>query len=140
MTDDMPKPMPKPKGGARPGAGRKPNNTRRAALTKQLVEKGLQSAIDMGVSPLHVMRCRMLGLPLETGKLVTDEQFVAAKELAPYLHPRLAAAMVKDVTSSAPATSSERIRRIEQLLLGTASDDQAVEGAIEGGFTEVDPC
>jgi hypothetical protein len=138
MTDDMPKPMPKPKGGARPGAGRKPNNTKRAALTKQLVEKGLQSAIDMGVSPLHVMRCRMLGLPLESGQFVTDDQFVAAKELAPYLHPRLAAAMVKDLTV-APTTSVERIRRIEQLLLETASDDPVDQGTIDGGFVEVEP-
>jgi hypothetical protein len=133
----MPRLMPKPKGGARKGAGRKPNNTRRAALTKQLVEKGLQNAIDMGVSPLDVMRCRMLDQPWN-GKPVTDDQFVAAKELAPYLHPRLAAAMVKDLTV-APTTSVERIRRIEQLLLETASDDPVDQGTIDGGFVEVEP-
>jgi hypothetical protein len=48
--------------------------------------------------------------------------------------------MVKDVTSSAPTTSVERIRRIEQLLLETASDDPVDQGTIESSAVEVDPC
>ena len=128
-------------GGARKGAGRKPGmQTEKTVLARKLAVQGMRSALQLGVSPLDIMRARMLDEPLPNGKRVTDEQYMAARDCAPYMHPKLAMAVVKDMTPAAPTTSSERIKRIEQLLLGTASDDQAVEGAIEGGFTEVDTC
>ena len=136
--DDVPKPMPKPKGGARKGAGRKPNNLKKERLTRELAEQGLQNALQMGLSPLDVMRARMLNEPLPNGGMVSKEQFEAAVACAPYMHPRLAMAVVKDVTAAAPTTSAERIRRIQELLLDTA-DDQAEPGAIESSFIEVEP-
>ena len=137
--DDLSKPTPKPKGGARKGAGRKPNNLKKERLTRELAEQGLQNALRMGLSPLDVMRARMLAEPLSNGMMVSKEQFEAAVACAPYLHPKLAYAVVKDVTSSAPTTSVERIRRIEQLLLETTADDEADQGTIESGAVEVEP-
>jgi hypothetical protein len=127
-------------GGARKGAGRKPGmQTEKTVLARKLAVQGMRSALQLGVSPLDIMRARMLDEPLPNGKRVTDEQYLAARDCAPYMHPKLAMAVVKDVTSSAPTTSVERIRRIEQLLLETASDDQVVEGTAEHSFIEDEP-
>jgi len=69
-----------PRGGARPGAGRRPGgrNRKQAAIAS--------AAADKGVSPveflLSVMRDEEQSMAMRTD---------AAKSVAPYLHPRLAA-------------------------------------------------
>ena len=68
------------RGGARPGAGRKPGQT------TKLNEKARAKALEGGISPLDYMLC-----------ILRDEQnpeavrFEAAKAAAPYVHAKLAA-------------------------------------------------
>lgn len=67
------------RGGARPGAGRKPG-----ALTTKTREIAAQ-ALEGGISPLDYM----LQI-LRDDSLETAQRFEAAKAAAPYVHPRLA--------------------------------------------------
>jgi hypothetical protein len=59
-------------------------------IAEQLLEEGL--------TPLAIMKARMLRRPLSNGTLVTDDQFAAACGLAPYVHPKLTAMAVRDMT------------------------------------------
>lgn len=68
------------RGGARPGAGRKPSAL--TTRTREIAEK----AIEGGQSPLDFMLEQM-----RDEALAKDERFEAAKAAAPYCHPRLAA-------------------------------------------------
>ena len=77
-------------GGARPNAGRKPGQKNRATVLREnFAAEGLSRAMADGVSPLEVLLTVMRGGPKAEG--ITDRQFAAAKEAAPYVHPKLAA-------------------------------------------------
>jgi hypothetical protein len=65
------------------------------------MEQGL-ALLEEHISPLDIMKAAMLRLPLSNGELVDAQQFAAAVALAPYVHPKLNAIMVKDVTNAAP--------------------------------------
>jgi hypothetical protein len=71
-------------------------------IAEQLLEEGL--------TPLAIMKARMLRRPLSNGMLVTDDQFVAACALAPYLHPKLTAMAVRDMTPAVGSGSKIRPR------------------------------
>jgi hypothetical protein len=58
----------------------------------------------------------MLHRPLSNGVVPTDDQFAAACALAPYLHPKLSASIVKDAGSSDAMSPEERRRRVEELM------------------------
>jgi hypothetical protein len=64
----------------------------------------------------------MLHRPLSNGMLVTDDQFAAACALAPYVHPKLTAMAVRDMTPDIGATQIEdptpSIRLLLQHALG----------------------
>lgn len=66
-----------PRGGARPGAGRKPGS--KTVFTKQALEK-----IGEGITPLEYM----LSILRDENESPTN-RFEAAKAAAPYVHPRL---------------------------------------------------
>jgi hypothetical protein len=85
--------------GGHPGAGR-PRGSKDKPR-QQLMEQGL-ALLEEHISPLDIMKAAMLRLPLSNGELVDAQQFAAAVALAPYVHPKLNAIMVKDVTDSAP--------------------------------------
>lgn len=68
------------RGGARPGAGRKPSAL--TQRTREIAEK----AVEGGITPLDFM----LEVLRDTGNS-RDERMEAAKAAAPYIHPRLAA-------------------------------------------------
>jgi hypothetical protein len=68
-----------PRGGARPGAGRKPGSATKR--TREIADR----AADAGLTPLDYM----LGL-LRDESLPPDMRFEAAKAAAPYVHPKLA--------------------------------------------------
>ena len=72
------------RGGARPGAGRKPG-----AATKKTREIADKAAAE-GVSPLEYM----LGV-LRDEKQPTAMRFEAAKAAAPFVHPRLSTVEAK---------------------------------------------
>lgn len=71
-----------PRGGKRPGAGRKKGD----GPTKTMARKKVLTALDNGTSPLDYM------LKVMSGELPYDlHRFEAAKAAAPYMHPRLQA-------------------------------------------------
>ncbi len=71
-----------PRGGARPGAGRKKGE----GPARTLARKKVLTALDNGTSPLDYMLAVMTG-----EKKYEEEKFKAAVAAAPYMHPRLAA-------------------------------------------------
>ena len=71
------------RGGARPGAGRKPGSTTRK--TREIAERAIQE----GLTPLEYM----LAVLRDEGN-ETTVRMDAAKSAAPYIHPRLAAVEV----------------------------------------------
>jgi hypothetical protein len=74
----------------------------------------------------------MLGRRLSNGTLVTDDQFAAACALAPYLHPKLTAMAVQDMTPAIGAQiedSTPSIRLLLQQALG--GDPKVVQGVAE---------
>ncbi len=74
-----------PRGGHRPGAGRKAGSRNRATLERELrAQQGLAAALNGGPLPLVIMLCRMNG-----DRSITEEMFAAAVAAAPYIHPRL---------------------------------------------------
>lgn len=74
-----------PRGGARPGAGRKPGQT--ARITEARAREVTKVAAS-GILPVEVMVKRMREL-WEDGK--KDEAVAVAEKCAPYFHPKLAA-------------------------------------------------
>ena len=70
-------------------------------LDSNLMEQGL-ALLEEHISPLDIMKAAMLRRPLSNGKLVDAQQFAAAVALAPYVHPKLNAVMVRDMTDAAP--------------------------------------
>jgi hypothetical protein len=74
----------------------------------------------------------MLGRRLSNGTLVTDDQFAAGCALAPYLHPKLTAMAVQDMTPAIGAQiedSAPSIRLLLQQALG--GDPKVVQGVAE---------
>ena len=75
----------------------------------------------------------MLRRPLSNGLLVTDDQFAAACALAPYVHPKLTAMAVRDMTPASGAQiedSTPSIRLLLQQAL-TASEPKVIEAELE---------
>jgi hypothetical protein len=65
------------------------------------MEQGL-ALLEEHLSPLDIMKAAMLRRPLSNGELVDAQQFAAAVALAPYVHPKLNAIMVRDMTDAVP--------------------------------------
>ena len=99
-----------PRGGARPGAGRKPG----AAARKTREAADLLAA--EGLTPLEYM------VGLMRGTQEFDEvKFEAAKAAAPYIHPRLAATQVTaSITRSHEDMLDELSREGEEIVSGLA--------------------
>ena len=74
-----------PRGGARPGAGRK-----RGSVTKKTAEISRQAAAQ-GITPLEVMMSAMRSF-YENGDM--EKAVTVAASAAPYMHPRLSASSV----------------------------------------------
>ena len=97
-----------PKGGARPGAGRKPGSV--GKKTQEI----LAGAVSGGITPLEYM-LQVLRDP-ETNKL---EKMDAAKAAAPYIHARLNA-----VDMTAKVQQDERTITDAELLAIAATSRQ----------------
>ena len=101
------------RGGARPGAGRKPGRTPRAV--KELTSRHIMALADLrrtvhaGLLPLEVMLYRMRGIPLPDGTMVTNDMMDAAESAAPYVHPKLQAIAVR--AGDTALTQEERDRQ-----------------------------
>jgi hypothetical protein len=88
------------RGGARPGAGRKPGsaNTR----TREIADR----AAEEGITPLEFLLNAMRDETLERA-----ERFDAAKAAAPYCHPRLSNI---EANGNLAETYEERLRRVAE--------------------------
>src|SRR5271168_4876374 len=105
-------------GGKRPGAGRPKGSVNRARAEQRRIAEQL---LEEGLTPLDIMKARMLRRPLSNGALLTDDQFAAACAMAPYVHPKLTAVAVRDMTPAIGAQiedSSPSIRLLLQQALG----------------------
>ncbi len=93
-----------PRGGKRPGAGRK-----KGSVNKQTRQRRAQikEAAERGVSPLDVM-LEAMRHHHEAGDL--DAAAKVAQAAAPYVHPRLGAVTVK-------GDPAQPIRLIEELVI-----------------------
>jgi hypothetical protein len=103
-----------PAGGRRAGAGRPGGLKNKRTIEAEFrAVAGIEAALADGIMPLDVMLAKMRRQPLN-GELVSDAMFQAACAAAPYLHPKLSAALVKDV--STPVSAEARDARIMELL------------------------
>jgi hypothetical protein len=107
--------------------------TKATTRRRELVERSIRQALISGEMPLDIMRCRMLDQPWN-GKPVSDQQFFAACQMAPYVHPKLAATITKDITPlpSTPGAIDDAIAAL--LKKGQAVIDVEIDGGriIEG--------
>lgn len=83
------------RGGAHPGAGRKQGGKNKATIERELRAAAGLEAAKAGLMPLDVLLARMRGETLPNGHEPTDAQVAAARDAAPYLHPRLATQTLK---------------------------------------------
>lgn len=87
-----------PKGGARPGAGRKPGSANKK--TRAIADK----AAAEGITPLEVMLETMRNL-YQAGDFVAASG--VAKDAAPYMHPRLSQIEQKSEVTVQKAVSAD---------------------------------
>lgn len=89
-------------GGARPGAGRKPGSAN--TKTREIAD----AAAAEGVTPLEYM----LGI-LRDENAEPDKRYQAAKDAAPYMHPRLSTveATGKDGAALIPTVAIEFVNK-----------------------------
>ena len=104
--------------GSAPGerrGGRHKGTPNKATVERQMrAQAGLEAAKLTGKLPLDIMLTVAAGGP-EADK-ISDRQLQAAIAAAPYVHPKLAAVAVKDVTPPDPALD-ERRRRAREVFL-----------------------
>lgn len=106
-----------PRGGKRPGAGRKPGVVTEAK--RIAVERG-QAALGYGLTPLEVM------LDLMRTAATREEKLKAALGAAPYVHPRLAAVeMSTDPDKPMVMTVVSGVPRDEALETTQSTDGHA---------------
>ena len=105
--------------GSAPGerrGGRAPGTLNKATVERRLrAQAGLQAARTTGVLPLDIMLTVAAGGP-EADK-ITDRQLQAAIAAAPYVHPKLAAVAVNDVTPDPEREEKARRTREEFIRL-----------------------
>ena len=109
-----------PRGGARPGAGRKPGECEKTKRRKALADAAAQA----GITPLELM-LEAMRRSWAAGDVDKAHQF--ARDAAPYLHPRLTATQVsgKDggpiqTEHKTPALTPEERRAKAQALAAAA--------------------
>ena len=100
--------------GSAPGerrGGRAPGTPNKATVERRMrVQAGLEAAKLTGKLPLDIMLTVAAGGP-EADK-ISDRQLQAAIAAAPYVHPKLAAVAVKDVTPD--PERDEKVRRARE--------------------------
>ena len=120
--------------------GRQKGTPNKATVERDLrAAQGLKAATLDGLLPLDVMMCRMKNEALPNGSLVADDQLAAAIAAAPYIHPRLAAAVFKGEVSGADggpiarplALNYNNLSTDELLTLRRLIDKAAGESAVE---------
>ena len=104
--------------GSAPGerrGGRAPGTPNKATIERRVrAQAGLEVAKRTGVMPLDIMLTVAAG-GREADK-ISDRQLRAAIAAAPYVHPRLAAVAVKDVTPPDPEREEKARRAREEFI------------------------
>ena len=104
--------------GSAPGerrGGRRPGVPNKATIERRLrAQAGLEAAKQTGAMPLDIMLAVAAGGP-EADK-ISDRQLQAAIAAAPYVHPKLAAVAVKDVTPPDPEQDDKARRAREEFI------------------------
>ena len=108
-------------GGARKGAGRKKGAV--ASTTKAKRKLAHELLKDGDLSPLEYMLKIM-----RDEKQPTDKRFAAAKESAPYLHPRLAAVEHSGTMTISHEQALEQIANISNIAGVTDPEDERPNG------------
>jgi hypothetical protein len=109
-----------PRGGARKGAGRKPNGGRVQKTTHQ----ALRALTDGRPTPLGYI------LSVMRGEIEYDEvRFRAAKEAAPYMHPKLQAIEHSGEIVSKHESAVDELDKLAQTntIIATADDVDELE-------------
>jgi hypothetical protein len=116
-----------PKGGKRPGAGRKVGSKSKTTIERELKAAALaRNAADQGVTPLDVMLDTMRDLFNQGRK---QDASAVAKDAAPYVHAKLAAVEV-DLSGEVGLTAQDDDQIDARLadLLGKAGIGGAAGG------------
>lgn len=88
--DEAPAPAGKAKAKKMEGSGRKPGSRNKMTLERAAARDAvIGKAMAEGTTPLAVMMTVMLGG--KAAEKVTERQYLAAKDAAPYVHARMAA-------------------------------------------------
>lgn len=95
------------RGGARPGAGRKPGSITRK--TREIAEAALKD----GMTPLEFMLNRMRD---ETAPMADRQDM--AKSAAPFIHPKLSS-----IEASIDATFEERVSEVRRSIVDPRNPD-----------------
>jgi hypothetical protein len=105
--------------GSAPGerrGGRQKGTPNKATIIERRMraQAGLEAAKRTGVMPLDIMLAVAAGGP--EADQISDRQLQAAIAAAPYVHPKLAAVAVKDMTPPNPAREEKARRAREELI------------------------
>ena len=94
-------------------------------------QAGITSARQTGVMPLDILLTVVAGG--EAAAAISDRQFQAAVAAAPYLHPRLSAMAVKDMTPPDPVDTEKRALMRAELIrrLDLKTKAVTIEGKVE---------
>ena len=114
-----------------------PNRT--GERTKALVQRSLRLALDSGFTPLDIMCARMRNEALANGQKVSDQQFAAAVAAAPYIHPKLAVQVVKNVDPKSVSPDAIESRVMELLSKGMTNGANVDTGPTVDGVAWSDP-
>jgi hypothetical protein len=101
------------KGGRPPGAKNKST-----IIREKYAGDGLSDALASGMSPLEII---LLGMR-EPGK-VSDKRFKRAEAAAHFIHPKLSAVAVRDMTPQAPQYDLSKLNDAELAVLRKIVDD-----------------
>jgi hypothetical protein len=99
---------------------------------KDLARRAVHMVLDTGIVPLDIMSARMRDEPLPNGRRVTDEMFAAAVAAAPYIHPRLAVQVTKNLDPKANTASAIEDRVMALLTKGTENAQVDAGRTLEG--------
>lgn len=106
MMDEAPAPAPKATRKKMEGSGRKPGSRNKMTLERAAARDAfLGKTLAEGTTPLSVILTVMLGG--KAAEKVSERQYLAAKDAAPYVHARMAAIQHSGSIGSEPAEMTD---------------------------------
>ena len=117
-----------PRGGYRPGAGRKPGTRNKTADAREVVERhaqalsGLVPADIAKMSPLEVM---LHAMSLEASAANWRAAAALAEKAAPYVHPKLSAETLNVRTDDSSRSPEDLAAELAEIDAREADADQA---------------